>query len=162
MSVGDVLACVVDAAPVSLLFGLIQANRRLRYLLPKNAKLHICFGPIAPPETHSVAVKQLNARSFRLLRQILECLVDVGPLFHFFLRKRQRRRALKTKRVKTQPLFQPVPVSRGRFQSRKNPHGAVFVRGSYCWNCRRCWVSFFFFDPRTDSATVKKMKRQGG
>ena len=45
MSVRRNLAFVVDAGPVFLLFGLLQANRRLRYLLPKNAKLQICFSP---------------------------------------------------------------------------------------------------------------------
>ena len=109
---GRILALVIYVGPVSLFFGLPQADRKLRYLLPKNAKLHFCFSAKMFLGAQSVAVKQLNARNFRLLGHIVEFLVDVAPLVHFCLRKRQRRRSLKTKRYTTQPAFQPIAVSR--------------------------------------------------
>ena len=78
-----ILAFVVDTGPVFLVFGLLRDNRKLRYLLPKNAQIRICFSPLLPPGAHSVAVKQLNARGFRLLSHIPEFVVDVGSLLHF-------------------------------------------------------------------------------
>ena len=145
LSAGHVLACVVDAAPVCLLFGLLQANRQLRYLRRKNAKLHMCSSPKAFPGARSVAVRQLNARSFRLLSHILEFLVDVGPLFHFCPRNRQRRRSFQTKRYKTQPLFQPIATSQDRFKRRGTPLRQIIVCGPYCRNCRRYRARFFLF-----------------
>ena len=98
----------------------------------KNAKLRTCFSPMMSPGAHSVAVKRLNARSFRLLSHILEFLVDVGPLSHFCLRERQKLRSLQTKRYTAQPLLQPVAVFRDRFQSSEIPLGKIIVCGPYC------------------------------
>ena len=64
---------------------LLQANRKLRYLLPhkKRKNFHICFiATEGSPGTYSVAVKHFKReRRFRLLGHIPHTLVDDGALF---------------------------------------------------------------------------------
>ena len=70
---------------VSSFSGILHANRKLRYLLPrKNVKISTFVLQLrkVPPGKHSVAVKQFKReRRFRLLGHIPHTLVDDGALF---------------------------------------------------------------------------------
>ena len=69
--------------------GVLQANRKLRYLLPrKNVKIptFVFTATEGSPGKHSVAVKHFKReRRFRLLGHIPHILVDYGALFPFSL-----------------------------------------------------------------------------
>ena len=65
--------------------GLLQAARKLRYLLPKKLKNpHLFYSYGRFSGKHSVAVKHFKReRRFRLLNHIPHILVDDGALFPF-------------------------------------------------------------------------------
>ena len=95
--------------------GILQATRKLRYLLPhKKRKIPTFVLQLrkVPPGKHSVAVKQFKReRRFRLLGHIHHILVDDGALFPFSLSGK-----------KTPPAI---------IKNKKN-YNALYVPGHYC------------------------------